>query len=568
MAAAKFMKDSCFTSRVREIFGRRLALTPALSPKERGAHFTALEGCRRASVALCGVGMLVFSLVLAAPAHAQTATTNRPQPAVQEAVKAPDTLAELRSRIGALVSAARYAQATWGVKIVSLDTGALLYEVNPGKLLSPASNSKLYTMAMALDRLGPDYRIKTSLYSRAKPDADGTLAGDLIVFGRGDPCINARLNGGDVFKALEPLVAALAKAGVKRITGEVVGDCSYFRGPPYGPGWDWQDLDSYYGAEVSALTVNDNYLQLRVTPGASAGAPCKIAVSPDVPYLVVSNRTQTVAKGGRRSIKLYRPLGENVVYVSGQVAADDATATDEDMTVHKPAAWFAALFKEALARRGIQVTGKATSMDWNDREAEPLDFKQLVELGFMESPPMRDILREVMKPSQNLYTDMILEHVGAKAGEAAGEESGRTMNAGVRELNKFLGEAGVKRGWTIFDEGSGLSRDNVTTPEATVALLTFMAHHRNFDVYKDSLPIAGVDGTLRRRMKGTPAEGNLRGKTGTLRWANSLSGYVTTAAGEHLAFSLMLNRYQAAGSKTTDLDVIGGMLAGFTGSTK
>ena len=172
----------------------------------------------------------------------------------------PATLAELQQRLQQHISQPKFDGALWGVKIVSLDSGKTVFEQNPQKLCSPASNCKLYTVALALDRLGADYRIKTSLYAKAKPGKSGRLRGDLIVYGRGDPTINARLHGGDIYQALEPLVAALTNAGVKRITGDLVADESYFRGPPFGSGWVWDDLEYYYGAEVSALTINDNVL--------------------------------------------------------------------------------------------------------------------------------------------------------------------------------------------------------------------------------------------------------------------------------------------------------------------
>ncbi len=488
----------------------------------------------------------------------------------QEAAKPPETLESLQKRIRSVINQPRYAASLWGVKIVSLDSGKTLFEHEAQKLSSPASNSKLYTMALALDRLGADYRIKTSLYAQSQPDADGTLKGDLIVYGRGDPTINAHLHDNDIFKALEPLVTALTTAGVKRISGDLVGDDSYFHDPPFGAGWDWEDFQEYYGAEVSALTINDNTLQLVVKPGANEGEPCRLTFNPPTTYVTVSNRTQTVAKGHPRRIELYRPVAENVVYVSGEVPVDNP-GSDEDVTMHNPAGLFVTLFKEALARHGITVAGGVRTVDWKDREVTPLDLKQWIEIGSMESLPMRNIVPEVMKPSQNLYTDLMLAHVGESLLSAKDAELDRSASsAGIRELNKFLAEAGVKRGDTIFEEGSGLSRDNLTTPNATVALLTFMSHHKNAEVYTNALPIAGVDGTLRRRMKGTPAAGNLRAKTGSLRWANTLSGYVTTAAGEHLVFSIMLNRYRSPDperSKTADMDVIAEMLAGFTGRT-
>jgi len=270
---------------------------------------------------------------------------------------------------------------------------------------------------------------------------------------------------------------------------------------------------------------------------------------------------------GRRSLTFYRPLDENLVYVSGQMSLQE-TNTSEDITLHNPAGLFIAFFQEALARHGIKLEGKLRTVNWLDRQADPIDCGKLVELASMESLAMRDIAREVMKPSQNLYTDLLLAHVGerARTADSRGEETSEDL--GIRELNRFLSEAGVKRGDVLFEEGSGLSRNNLTTPNATTALLQYMSKHRWADVYINALPIAGVDGTLRNRMKGTTAAGNVRAKTGTLRWANSLSGYVTTAAGEHLLFSVMLNRYRGTDpniSARSDVDAIAVMLAEFTG---
>jgi serine-type D-Ala-D-Ala carboxypeptidase/endopeptidase (penicillin-binding protein 4) len=499
--------------------------------------------------ALC----LLFVALLASSARAQEQ-------------KPPATLAELRQRLAAHIGQSKYDAALWGVKIVSLDTGATVFEQNPQKLFSPASNSKLYTVALALDRLGADYRIKTSLYAKARPNSAGTLKGDLIVYGRGDPTFNARLHGGDIYKALEPLVFALTNAGVKRIEGDLVGDESYFHGPPVGSGWVWDDLEYYYGAEISALTINDNTLLAAVKPGARVGAPCQLALLPATAWLTLSNRTQTVEKSGMRKILFNHPLCQNLIYVTGQMPMGDTGYTNE-VTMHNPAGLFVSFLKQALARQGIKVSGKARSMNWLDRQVQPLDLDRLVELSSVESLPLRDIAREVQKPSQNLYTDLLLAHVGEKfrPADSPGEETSEDL--GIRELNKFLAEAGIKKGEVIFEEGSGLSRDNLTTPNATVTLLQFMNRHKCAQAYLAALPIAGVDGTLRNRMKGTPAAGNLRAKTGTLRWANSMSGHVTTAAGEHLLFALMVNRYYESRPARGDLDTIGVLLASFTGRT-
>jgi serine-type D-Ala-D-Ala carboxypeptidase/endopeptidase (penicillin-binding protein 4) len=490
--------------------------------------------------------------------EAKTAATEAPKPAA--------TLAELQQRLAEHVAQPRFANAFWGVKVVSLDSGKTLFEHEANKLFSPASNCKLYTVALALDRLGQDYRIRTSLYANAKPDVSGTLEGNLIVYGRGDPTINARLHGGDVLKALEPLVAALTNAGVKRITGDLVGDESFFRGAPYGSGWSWGDLSDYYGAEISALTIDDNTLSASCKPGANVGAVCQVALTPATSTLVINNHTRTAPKGSPRTIRFQRPFDEDTVYVTGQMPIDD-TGTSDDVTMHHPAEIFVECLKRALASQGVEVVGKVRVVRDVDRPAGPLDCDKLVELGSMESLPMRDLAREVEKPSQNLYADLLLAQVGEKyrPPQNATETS---ENLGAHEMGRFLGEAGLSRGSFALEEGSGLSRDNLVSPDATVTLLRYMSRHKSAQVYLDALPIAGVDGTLRNRMKNTLAMGNLRAKTGTLRWANSLSGYVTTAAGEHLVFSLMLNRYHPVGqahSSREDLDAIAVQLAGFAG---
>jgi D-alanyl-D-alanine carboxypeptidase/D-alanyl-D-alanine-endopeptidase (penicillin-binding protein 4) len=234
-----------------------------------------------------------------------------------------------------------------------------------------------------------------------------------------------------------------------------------------------------------------------------------------------------------------------------------------------------------LQRNGIKVGGKVRTVNWLSPQARSDDVSKWVELGAVESLPMREINREVQKPSQNLYTDLVLAHIGALAGQ---RNSNRTNSSnstnqtetvigrvssedlGVRELDTFLKKIGVKSGDVEFEEGSGLSRNNLVTPNATITLLEYMSRHTEAESYRQALPLAGVDGSLRNRMKETRAEGNVHAKTGTLRWANALSGYVTTAAGERLAFCLMLNRYQspdAAHAARNELDKIAVTLAEF-----
>src|SRR5262249_48258489 len=206
------------------------------------------------------------------PAQNRTSSSQRPGET--------QSIESLRSRLAAHLNQTRFDPASWGVKAVSLDTGRTLFEQNSQKLFSPASNAKLYTAALALDRLGPDFKVRTSLYSASKPDSSGTVRGDLVVYWRGAPLMTARLTQGDYFKPLDPLVSTLVNNGVKKIDGDVIGDDSYFTGPPFGAGWEWDDLQTDYGAEVSALSVEDNCVDLFVKPAERVGLPCPITMGP------------------------------------------------------------------------------------------------------------------------------------------------------------------------------------------------------------------------------------------------------------------------------------------------
>ncbi len=449
--------------------------------------------------------------------------------------------AGLQAALRAQLSQERFAAAAWGVKIVSLDSGETLFEHDAHKLLKPASNAKLFTSAAILDRLGPDFRIKTSIYAATRPEKSGTLKGDLILYGRGDPCFAERFNGGSYSNILKPVVDAIAAAGIKQIKGDLVGDESCFRGPPFGTQWTWDDLQQYYGAEFSALSVQDNVVDLIVKPGDRVGAPCEIVTLPDTAYLAFSNRTVTVEADSRRRVSIYRPVGENVVYVSGWMPLGGSNLVDA-VSVHDPARWFVTLLKEALTRRGIRVNGEARTMNWLDRQVTPLVLDELVELGAVQSAPLQMILSRTMKPSQNLYAQLLLLQLGSHWTMPPMPEQ-TTEEVGLAETSTFLKKIGIRDGDVLLEEGSGLSRGTLVTPNSIIALLLHMRGHEHFETFRDSLPVAGVDGTLRNRMRNTAAAGNARAKTGTIRHVNTLSGYLTNKAGENLVFSLLLNNY-------------------------
>jgi D-alanyl-D-alanine carboxypeptidase/D-alanyl-D-alanine-endopeptidase (penicillin-binding protein 4) len=517
------------------------------------------------------------SAVAPTPTPQPQTTTTPATPAVVVVVPAARSLEALRAGIAEVLRAPELAPALVGIKVVSLDTGRVLFEENAGKLLVPASNMKLYTVAAALDRLGPDFRFNTSVYAQELPDKKGKLRGDLVVYGRGDPTFATRFTGGDYYKAIDELAARVVAAGVRQVEGNIVGDESYFTGPSRSPGWEWDDLQWYYGADVSALTVNDNALDLSVKPGARAGEAGVVSTGPASPvirvvvarekeevadaphFLTFVNRVKTAPRGSKRDISVHRPLGQNFVEVSGQIAEDDPGYTGS-VAAARPALLFTSMLRAALEKQGVSIKGRTRIVDAPMRpkqpESPPVAGQQQVtaaaagqpavnpypvEIARRESPPLAEIAAHTLKPSQNLYTELILRTLGKQFPPA--DPKLTTAEAGLSVVRAFLNGAGVNTAHLAFVDGSGLARQNLITAESTVQLLTYMSRHRHALAWRDAQPVAGVDGTLRTRMRNTAAAGNLRAKTGTLNNVSGLSGYVTTAAGERLAFSIIVNHY-------------------------
>jgi D-alanyl-D-alanine carboxypeptidase/D-alanyl-D-alanine-endopeptidase (penicillin-binding protein 4) len=487
------------------------------------------------------------------------------------------TLPELRTKISEVLAKPELSSAMVGVKVVSLDTGRVLFEENATKLLRPASNMKLYTVAAALDRLSPDYKFSTSVYATTRPDSAGVVRGDLTIYGRGDPSIAARFNNGDYFKAIDELATRIVAAGVKRVEGDIVGDESYFVGPKYGAGWNWEDLTWYYGAEITPLTVNDNALDLFIKPGPAVGQPAVITTGPPDPLLTITNKVVTVEKGTRRDISIYRGLGENSITITGMIAVDDRGYTG-GIGISHPAMLFVYLLRSSLAQKGVVITGKSRTAGGTVLPLmitgipTPVTIAMSTptgqEIATLQSPPFSVVAAQTLKPSQNLYTELILRTLGKVTPPPATMPnlSPTTEELGLEAVRTFLKTVGIRPEALNLDDGSGLSRNDMITAEASVQLLTFMSKHRYASVFRDALPIGGVDGTLRNRFRGTPAENNVRAKTGSLSSAASLGGYVTTAAGEKLAFSIMVNNYpRDVEPRSLCIDPIAILLASYAG---
>ena len=477
---------------------------------------------------------------------------------------APATLAELQERLDQRLRSERFRGGLWGVQVVSLASGRVWFEHEPRRLMSPASNSKLFAGALALDVLGPEYCIRTPVLGSAAPKADGTLPGDLFIAGRGDPTWRVRGTSRPFASIFTPVVEVLRRAGVRRIAGDVVADATWFHQPPQGSGWTVDDLNDWYGAELSGVSLEQNYAELSLMPAPVPGGEVSLAWRQPDAGLEVLARLQTVAADAPAQVVVRRLVGESRVHLWGSVPAGGRPEL-VNVTVPRPAEWYAAALRSALAREGIAVAGRARAARWPDPSPVPAGA---VALGELTSPPLRELVADFMKPSQNLETDLIFGHLGETRRGVGTPAYGTGEALALEALREFLGRAGVDPAEVRFEEGSGLSRNNLLTARATVGLLAAMARHPAAKDFEASLPIAGRDGTLRTRLRGTAAEGNVKAKTGTLRWANAVSGYVTTAGGERLAFALLLNRHATeagAPSAREELDEIVAMLAAYAG---
>ncbi|MBK7933737.1 MAG: D-alanyl-D-alanine carboxypeptidase/D-alanyl-D-alanine-endopeptidase [Acidobacteria bacterium] len=474
------------------------------------------------------------------------------------------TVADLQSTIRQRLFSPEVRRGRIGIKIASLNSGKILFENDADKYFMPASNMKNFTVATAIERLTPDFRFVTSVRAAALPDADGTLKGDLVVIGGGDISISTAFSNSDYYKGIDDLAEKIGNAGVKKIEGDIVGDESYFKGFRIPDTWEWDDLQSYYGAEISALPLNDNAVDISVMPG-SRGNQCIARISPMNQIMRIVNRCVTGQSGTKRNLRVFKQIDQNVVEVSGTMPTGDNTY-QASITITRPAELFVAILKERLQKRGITVTGRSRTLA-NGERAFPFSngASISIEVTKLESPPLSLIAAKTMKPSQNMYTETILWTLGEEVGRKNGG-SGNSSNLGLSVVKGFLKQIGVPDDGIVQWDGSGLSRHNLITPSAVVTLYTYMAKQSKYSqAWRDSLTIGGVDGTLRNRFKGTAAQGNMRGKTGTIDQVSALSGYVTTAGGEQLVVSLVVNGVPTPGARVALIDEIVVKLANFNG---
>lgn len=448
----------------------------------------------------------------------------------------------LAREIDRILSEADLTKARFGVFVISPKDGRVLYSHNSDQLFTPASNMKVYTTAVALDVLGADYRWRTSAYANKQPDASGTINGDLTLFGRGAPDLLSKPKGDA--PSLTKLADQLYQAGVREVRGNIVGDNSYFRGELFGIGWQWNDIQWYFGAEPSALSIDENSVEVTIGPGSKQGGSANVVINPNSSPVRLVNETKTAEQGDTTSIGIIRDLSGNDLRVWGDFPVN-GRAFSAFLSVHDPSMWAATLFKQALIARGVKVTGDARTRDFRTTETEKFDPQKSVELAYEESEPLSAIIRHTNKESDNLYAELLLRTVGKERGASAPDPDPRKNrergddDAGIAVVRSWLEAKGVNTKGLAIRDGSGLSRLDLITPETTARLLLAISSTSSGNVFHDSLPIAGRDGTLNSRLK--KLTGRIFAKTGTLTYVHSLSGFATTPANETLIFSIMCN---------------------------
>jgi serine-type D-Ala-D-Ala carboxypeptidase/endopeptidase (penicillin-binding protein 4) len=488
--------------------------------------------------------LLMLCLLVATGAWRVGANAQAGQEAASPAVAAKDAGAKPATATGRFAERAeKLVQATpvdkgeWGLLIVDAASGEVLYEKNPDKYFIPASNMKLLTTALALDTLGPDYRFRTTIETNGALSSDGKLTGDLILVGRGDPNLSNRKFpfdtkeefDGPPEKALAELADGVVARGVKQVSGDVVGDDSYFPYERYPDGWEIDDMVWEYGAAISAIVVDDNTVKLTLTPGEKVGEPVQATLEPPEQEFVVKNEVTTIGAKEKAELRLTREPGASTVVVSG-VLPSRSSPRKLELAVQEPARHAATLLAKLLADRGVKIDGQIRAQ----HDPDPAGASRTV---LSEHPSIRlgDSVKLVNKISQNLHTEVLLR--------TAARQSGRWNDP--EDLPKFPKEfyakAGIAADDVVQTDGSGLSRQDLVTPRAFVVLLQYAQKQSWFPVYYASLPVAGVDGTLNERMKSTGISGRIHAKTGSVAHVRTLSGFAETPGGRRLIFSFLSN---------------------------
>jgi serine-type D-Ala-D-Ala carboxypeptidase/endopeptidase (penicillin-binding protein 4) len=444
--------------------------------------------------------------------------------------------------MAALFNANRPGGPVWSVRVESLTRpGDPIFTLQPDQLMVPASNMKIVTLAVAADRLGWDHTFPTTIRSTSPMWPDGTIRGDLVVRGTGDPMIGTLPASRTSMTAIAD---ALWQQGVRRINGRIIGDDDAYADEPLGEGWAWDDVSFTYSAPIGPLIYNENSATITVTPGMSPGMAVSASIVDRDTGLTLANQLTTGAPDSAVSIDMTRAPGSAALKLHGSVPAN-GNATTVEAAVPNPTLYFASALRSALVARGIVVRGGAADIDAAPAGPLPAGVPALLT---WPSASLADIGKRLMKVSQNLYAETLLRGLAVSNGHAA------TAREGEDIVGSTLKAWGVAEGGIVVADGSGLSRYNLVSATSLVRVLTHVYQDpRLKDGWMDAMPVGGVDGTLGRRLKDTPAAGRVHAKTGSLSGVRALSGYVQTAEGEWIAFSMLANNFGAPAS-AADVD--------------
>lgn len=476
-----------------------------------------------------GLWAALFILSSCAP------TSSRP-PALSPASASRTADQQLRRDLAAIFTQPTIDHALWSVSVRSLKHDDTLYNLNASRMQTPASNMKLVSAAVAAEKLGWDYRYTTKIYATGQLTG-GDLDGDLVVVSNGDPTINPRHP--ERWTVFDAWAKQLYATGIRRIGGQLIGDDSAFAEPGWAVGWAWDDLSLGYGTAVGALQYNENQVEVTVGPGMEPGARAIITVAPRGSGLILDHAVTTVAAGLPSGFTFERIPGSDMLRVTGQVAIG-ARAITADASVPNPTILYLNALREALARNGIFIGGNLLDID--DTRVKP-DYDKATLLLEDRSSPLTEIIDRCLKWSLNEYSETLLRSVAAATSEA-------TAEAGLEVARDTLSKWGIGPELYVARDGSGLSRNDYLSADVLVQLLSAVWRDpRHVTPFRAALPVAGISGTLANQMKGTPAQGRVFAKTGSMSNVRSLSGYVMTLDDEPLVFSFMATGFHVPSSQ-------------------
>jgi serine-type D-Ala-D-Ala carboxypeptidase/endopeptidase (penicillin-binding protein 4) len=448
----------------------------------------------------------------------------------------------MMSKVDALVQDEAFAHAHWGVMIKSLDSDDIWYAQNENRLFMPASNNKIASTAAALKVLGPDFQFETHVLTKGKVHGS-VLEGDLVVWSNGDPTMYDRYmeDSKAVFKAWADTLKA---QGIYKIDGNIIGDDNAFDDVHIGEGWAWDYQSVWYAAQFGALQFNENYVDVKIVPPATTAGEVILIPNVKSSYFNLIADFNIVDSGYDR-ITLDRDFYSNEIVLGGQLVAGSDT-TERTPTIDNPTKFYVHVLKETLEENGIVVNGAPIDCDEIDNWVHaPID-ENYHELANYYSVPLSEVATRLMKRSQNMYAETMPRVLSWHETGLGSIEAGREI------MDSVYTEFGIEPGSWAYVDGSGLTRYNYISPHVLVKILEGMYRSDLKDIWVEALPISGVDGTLKRRMRGTAAEKKVYAKTGTISNVRGLSGYTTTASGENIVFSFLVNGHLLS-SRDTEL---------------